>query len=215
MLLKSELPIKAITAETFDQRVDSARLIVADLMGPKVMELDNGNMIKIFRRKRLFSSALFAPYAIRFTNNAFRLKELGIPTITPVELSHCRQRKTYVIEYQPLPGKLLRGLLVESNNDALFQQTAKFIADLHNKGVYFRSLHFENIVYHDDRAGLIDIADMKIYRKPLSQTLRKRNFHHFMRYPADAGLINGFGVDRFEKAYQQHLLAGKAGDHSS
>jgi hypothetical protein len=205
MLLKSLLPITVISANELDQIVDSAELIVADSMGPKVMKLDNGNIIKLFRRKRLLSSALFAPYAIRFTNNAFKLKALDIPTITPSTLLYCRQRKMHIIEYQPLEGELLRGLLKNSTDDKLFTITAEFIAELHNKGVYFRSLHFENIIYHDGRPGLIDIADMKIYPGPLSHSLRKRNFQHFMRYPADAALINGFGQDKFEAIYQKAL----------
>ncbi|MCW8964080.1 MAG: hypothetical protein OQL16_09800, partial [Gammaproteobacteria bacterium] len=153
MFLKSILPIQTITAEVFDQRIASAELIVADRIGPKVMHLDNGNIIKLFRRKRAISSALFAPYAVRFSNNAFRLKELDIPTITPIGIQHCPQRKTHIVEYQPLPGELLRGLLQKDGSEALFQQTAEFIAELHNKGIYFRSLHFENIVYHDGRLG--------------------------------------------------------------
>jgi len=206
MFLKSILPVQTITAEVFDQRVTSAELIVADQIGPKVMGLDNGNIIKLFRRKRVISSAMFAPYAVRFINNAFRLKELDIPTITPLEIQHCPQRKTHIVEYQPLPGELLRGQLQKDNNKSLFQQTAEFIAELHNKGIYFRSLHFENVVYHDGRLGLIDIADMKIYRKPLSESLRQRNFQHFLRYPADAELINHYGQDKFKIIYRQKLL---------
>jgi tRNA A-37 threonylcarbamoyl transferase component Bud32 len=196
-----------MTAESFDDLTASAELIVADKAGPKVMQLDNGNMIKLFRRKRLISSALFAPYAVRFCNNAFRLKELHIPTITPVEIHHCQQRQMHLVEYEPLPGELLRGRLQTGKDNALFVKTAKFIAELHNKGVYFRSLHFENIVYHDGRLGLIDIADMKIYRKPLGKSLQQRNFQHFMRYPADAELINNFGFQQFETAYRQALQA--------
>jgi len=205
MLLKSLLPITVISANELDQLIDSAELLVADLAGPKVMKLDNGNIIKLFRRKRLLSSAMFAPYAVRFTNNAFKLKTLDIPTITPLSLVYCRQRKIHIIEYQPLDGELLRGLLQESKDNKLFELTAEFIAGLHNKGVYFRSLHFENIIYHGSRLGLIDIADMKIYPGPLSHSLRKRNFHHFMRYPADAELIHRYGEDKFAAIYQKAL----------
>jgi len=201
------MQITVISSNELDQLIDSAELIIADSMGPKVMKLDNGNIIKLFRRKRLLSSAMFAPYAVRFTNNAFKLKALDIPTITPLALLYCRQRKMHVIEYQPLEGELLRGLLKKSSDDKLFKLTAEFIAELHNNGIYFRSLHFENVIYHDNRLGLIDIADMKIYPGPLSQALRKRNFHHFMRYSADAELINRIGRDKFASFYKNKLLA--------
>lgn len=205
MLLSSKLPLATITRDEYTRLVDAAELIVADLAGPKVLQLHNGNMIKLFRRKRWISSAMFAPYAIRFVNNAFKLKLLGIPTVTPVALMHCPEVATHIVEYQPLQGELLRGLLKNDRNGQLFERTARFIARLHRKGVYFRSLHFENIVSHDDELGLIDVADMKIYRNPLGKSLRQRNFQHFLRYPMDAELIRQFGQERFESTYLSNL----------
>ena len=120
MILKSQLPLEHITAADFEQIIGSGELVVADSHGPKVLRLDNGNMLKLFRRKRLFSSALFAPYAIRFTNNAFKLKALDIPTITPVKLMHCAARTIHLVEYQPLSGQLLRGILQAVDSDEAF-----------------------------------------------------------------------------------------------
>ena len=205
MILKSVLPVRSITDKSFAELTGAAKLIVADSHGPKVMQLDNGNIIKLFRRKRVISSAMFAPYAVRFGNNALRLKELGIPTITPVSLLYCKQQAMHIVEYEPLRGDLLRGLLQQDGNKALFELTASFIAKLHHKGIYFRSLHFENIIHHNGQLGLIDVADMKIYRKPLGKALRQRNFRHFMRYPADAQLIKGYGVQQFEDIYLRSL----------
>ena len=45
MFLKSILPVQIITAEELDKRIASAILMVADKIGPKVMQLDNGNII--------------------------------------------------------------------------------------------------------------------------------------------------------------------------
>ena len=206
MFLKCQLPVANISVDRLNRLTSSAELIVADLAGPKVMKLDNGNMIKLFRRKRLVSSAAFAPYAIRFVNNAFRLKELDIPTINPVEIMYCAKRSIHVVEYEPLEGYLLRGLLKQENQDELFAETARFIARLHRKGVYFRSLHFENIISHHGALGLIDLADMKIYPGPLRVSLRRRNFQHFLRYPMDAELIQQFGRERFQRIYDEALI---------
>lgn len=202
--LKCVLPIDLIGIEEFDELVSSAELIVADRIGPKVMKLPNDNLLKIFRRKHLISSALFAPYAVRFVNNAFRLKELGIRCIQPVKIVHCTKNNTYAVEYEPLEGELLRGILQTADNRQLINKTAQFIAELHRKGVYFRSLHFENVIYHDGKLGLIDIADMKIYQKPLSKRLRDRNFQHFLRYPQDKEILTKFGLAEFEKMYHQY-----------
>ena len=50
--------------------VAKATLIESDSYGPKVYRLDNGEYLKLFRRKRLLSSALLIPYSVRFCRNA-------------------------------------------------------------------------------------------------------------------------------------------------
>ena len=66
------------------------------------------------------------------------------------------------------------------------QKLAAFIARLHNRDVYFRSIHFGNILITPDNSfGLIDIADMKIKSHSLNIGRRIRNFHHLTRYDID------------------------------
>lgn len=202
--LHSQLPVQTIHQDDYDNMLDKAELIVADRIAPKVMQLENGNFIKLFRRKRWLSTAMFAPYAVRFANNAIQLKALDIPCITPVKILHCVQAQTHIVEYEPLPGRLLRGELAQSQDEALFTTTAVFIATLHNRGIYFRSLHFENVVVTEHGLGLIDVADMKIHNTSLPRRLRIRNFQHFMRYPQDAALIQGFGEEKFHDIYTSH-----------
>lgn len=197
----SPVPLHKISDEEYATIQNSAELIVADLLSPKVMRKPNGNFLKFFRRKRMISSAMFAPYAIRFVNNAFRLKELAIPTISPVQIWHCPTKGMHIVEYEPLTGKLLRGALEKDNSGDLLEKTACFIARLHDKGIYFRSLHFENIILHEGQLGLIDIADMKIYPQPLNRKLRERNFQHFLRYPRDNAIIKKYGLPAFIDKY--------------
>ncbi len=70
-----------------------------------------------------------------------------------------------------------------------------FMATLHERGIYFRSAHLGNIVLTPEhQLGLIDIADMRVYRRPLRKTLRLRNFKHMVRYPQDRQwLLDGRG----------------------
>ncbi len=201
----NKLPVENISWQQLKDLTDQARLMVADGAGLKVLETPQSTIIKLFRRKRWFSSAMFAPYAVRFVNNALRIKELDIPTITPLSIRHCKTSRIHVVEYVRLRGRLLRGELEQNREPQLFVKTAQFIADLHYKGIYFRSLHFENIVVADDGLGLIDVADMKIYPEPLSTSLRKRNFQHFLRYPQDRRLLNAYGMEHFNNQYDTHL----------
>lgn len=55
-----------------------AEVIEADFFGDKVLRLEDGNFMKLFRRKRLISSAVFFPYAQRFSDNAQELRNRGV-----------------------------------------------------------------------------------------------------------------------------------------
>lgn len=58
--------------------IEGARIPEKDSYGPKVYLLADGNILKLFRRKRLFSSALFRPYSKRFIDNVAQLQQRGI-----------------------------------------------------------------------------------------------------------------------------------------
>ncbi|TNF99070.1 MAG: toluene tolerance protein [Gammaproteobacteria bacterium] len=201
IFISSKLPVEPLDSVQFHSLVESAELIVADTVAPKVMKRTNGNMLKFFRRKRLISSAMFAPYALRFVNNAFTLKSINIPSINPKRIFHYPEQKFHIVEYEPLEGDLLRGILQEAQNTQLLELTAEFIAELHFKGVYFRSLHFENIIWNGEKMGLIDVADMKIYNNPLNKRLRQRNHQHYLRYPQDRSILDKFGLEEFMSIY--------------
>ena len=59
-----------------------AEVTAADQFGDKVLHLEDGTYLKLFRIKRLFSSARLFPYWRRFASNANRLAELGVLTFT-------------------------------------------------------------------------------------------------------------------------------------
>ena len=58
---------------------ENATVLEADGSGDKVLLLEDGTILKLFRRKRLISSALLFPYAQRFADNIDALKKRGIP----------------------------------------------------------------------------------------------------------------------------------------
>lgn len=166
---------------------DSAQVLEADHYGDKVLHLRNGNFLKLFRRKRLLTSAALFPYAQRFADNALALQQLGIPCPQVLAVYRIKSIKRDAVYYAPLPGKTLRQLFEQPEMAAsLRAQLGEFVAQLHAKGVYFRSLHLGNIVLTPENTlGLIDIADLKCRRGPLSQSKRLRNFQHMLRYSTD------------------------------
>lgn len=194
----SRLPQAAL-----NQMIDGARVLEADSFGPKVYLLQDGNILKLFRRKRIFSSALFRPYSKRFIDNAVELQKLGVPTLQVLQFYRLQVPGMTAVLYQPLPGETLRQ--IASKDGFNWQQTlpalAGLIRSLHSSGIYFRSLHLGNIVVTpDNRMGLIDVADMRFLRAPLPRRLIKRNLQHFARYIARENLNDSFPMQALEQA---------------
>lgn len=183
--------------------IANARILEQDSHGPKVYLLSDGNILKLFRRKRFFSSALFRPYSKRFIDNALELQKRGIPTLTVLESYQLDAPGMTAVLYRPLPGQTLRQLSSQEGFD--WQQNLEplvvLIRRLHEAGIYFRSLHLGNVVVTpDNQMGLIDVADMRFLRAPLSQALVKRNLQHFARYIAREQLNDDFPMHALEQA---------------
>lgn len=174
--------MKTLSEQAYQTMRTSAQVIEADDYGEKVLLLPDGTYLKLFRVKRLISSARLLPYSKRFVRNAEKLKKLGIPTVTVIESFKIPSIKRTAVHYQPLEGATLRSL-PSGLDEAQACQLGAFIRDLHDKGVYFRSLHLGNVVLTpENKLGLIDIADMRFYPRGLSKELRLRNFSHMAKF---------------------------------
>lgn len=203
----SVLPSRPRRLESADYQalVDRCEVIERDGFGEKVLRTPDGLMIKIFRRKRLLTTATFFPYALRFIRNARLLSNRNIATVTVLDHVYCPSLRKHLVTYRPLPGTTLRSALTSDLADAerLIDRVAGFIATLHQKGVYFRSLHFGNIIVFPagEMFGLIDVADMTVRSGPLANRLRVRNLRHILRYREDAEALERFGCRSFVDRY--------------
>lgn len=174
----------------FDELTQGAATLEEDGLGPKVLHLQDGTFLKLFRRKHILSSDTLYPYAQRFSDNAQRLVALDF--VTPGILSTYRLEDAVnasAVRYQPLPGDTLRSRMTQANTTeqrALVTHFGEFLAQLHQGGIYFRSVHLGNVLcLPDGRLGLIDLADLTISHAPLSKSKRLRNLKHMQRYAQD------------------------------
>lgn len=183
--------MKTLNKDQYQTLRDSAEVLAADDHGDKVLKLRDGRIMKLFRRKRLFSSALIYPYGKRFFDNAKHLSRLDIPTVSQITVYRVPSISRVVVIYQPLPGDSLDDLVNSQQfHDQHIRQFAAFLAKLHSLGVYFRSIHLGNVILTPDNTlGLIDVSDMKVYRKTLPAELCARNLRHFCRYPAHVAAL--------------------------
>ncbi len=192
--------MQELSNEQFQRWREDAKVLEQDRYGEKVLTLADGTFLKLFRRKSWFSKTLFFPPAKRFAENAEQLTQLGIPCPRVINLYKMQAPYRSVVHYEPLAGDTLRKLLNEESSIEqieLFAQLATFITELHDLGIYFRSLHLGNIVLTPDGAlGLIDISDMRCLNRPLSTGMRNRNYRHLLRYESDWALVDP-GVKTF------------------
>jgi len=198
--------VNSISLKDYQAIVDRSVILERDRHGLKVLETSDGYIVKLFRRKRFFSSALFNPYSTRFIANAKALKKLGFHTVDVEKEVYCKQIKRALLIYRPIPGQTLRAALrATTSHDEIFEKFIILLAQLHDKGVLFRSIHLNNIIYQDEMTplGLIDIADMRIEAAPLSPRARMRNFRHLVRYKVDQESVKRFGVNRFMDVYSK------------
>ncbi len=195
-----------LSQEQFEQLLIGATVLEQNQRGLKVLRLQNGDILKIFRVKSTFSAARIYSYARRFCRNAERLQKIGIPTIQIKQLFHFKTPVETAVLYAPLEGKTLRELL--DSRPLTIEEAKKlgaFIATLHHHGVHFRSLHPGNIVLDSQQAfGLIDISDMSIYPWCLWCNTRARSFSHLHRYPEYIRMLGPEIWGYLEEAYFSH-----------
>lgn len=159
---------------------EGAEVLERDPHGDKVLRLSDGTILKLFRRKRLLSSATLRPYARRFVANAGALARIGVPVPEVIGIHRVAELARDIVHYRPLPGATLRELaqqgLDPERRARLRNSLSDLIVRLHDAGIYFRSLHIGNVVVMpDDRLGLIDFSDLRVHPWSLGRYLRARN----------------------------------------
>jgi len=193
-----------ISATEFEQLSAGARVLERDTRGDKVLLTPDDHIIKLFYPRRRFTSARLYPYAYRFCKNARHLQAKGIITVQCEQLRYDRQGGRHLVRYPLLLGDTLRDRLAsQPDRDRLLTGLATFLAELHGKGILFRSVHLGNIlVLEKDSFGLIDIADMSIQQRPLGLWQRARNFRHLLHDRRDRERLEQFGYGRLLENYE-------------
>ncbi|MGE0070494.1 MAG: hypothetical protein AB7S67_09735 [Thiomonas sp.] len=188
--MKNRIPLQLLGHDEYLGMRAGARVIEQDQHGEKVLLLPDGTYLKLFRRKRVLTSAAWKPYAQRFVENAAALRRLDIPC--PQVLKHYRipAISRDAVHYLPLEGKTIRQVisdgLSEARATALRSQLLEFINHIHSLGIFFRSAHLGNIVLTPEGTlGLIDISDLKISWFALGPFRRRRNLRHVLRCRED------------------------------
>lgn len=169
---------------------------------PKVFEKNGDTIIKLFypKQSRLSSDRIW-PRAMRFYQNVKTLKHHGY--IAPIvnKIQFCPEQKIYLMYYAKIQGSDMRNL-AKKGECHLIHHVAHFIADLHIHGVFFRSIHLENLLYQPNgKLALLDVTDVRFKKKALTFYSRYRNLKHLFQEPLDKDVWQIFGVNNFMQEY--------------
>lgn len=200
------MKLNRLTAKEFEQIISNADKAADYRRGRRVFHTADGRVVKLFRSKRSFSTARFYPYALRFMKNAETLLDRGVKTVSVQTAYSIPEIRRQAVVYEKLPGVSLRDALSEHQDfdfDDVFERFSRFFALLHDRGISFRSIHLDNVIFRSpDTFALIDIADLSATRGgALGVFGRARNFRHLARYPEDVELLRRYGSDRFVDNY--------------
>jgi len=200
--------MRIVSAQELESWLASGEVLEQDGRGAKVIRLGDEQILKIFRpRRRLWLSRLM-PQATRFKHNAARLLSLGIPVPLVGECFWLdKSRAVCGCSYTPLPGRSLEQIFQKSQSEleTLIPAFAAFIYSLHQRGIYFRSLHLGNVLQLPDGSfGLIDFLDIHFKRAPLGQRLVARNLEHLRSY-LQRNQMSDFPWSKLQSAYAQQI----------
>lgn len=196
--------MRIVAVQELENWLASGKVLEKDARGPKVVVLANGLFLKIFYSRRHPVLARLQPAARRFAQNSEHLHHLGIYAPEVLEVFWLDRRAGLsACLYHPLPGYSVEQLYQHAPQQAstLLPPLARFIWQLHQRGIYFRSLHLGNILrLPNDKYGLIDILDLQFKRGPLNRWQVKRNFQHLRHYLKRHKLME-FPLDKLIELY--------------
>jgi hypothetical protein len=178
----------------------------ADDLGHRKTFHKKNEIIKIFNVRGYISSGFFNTYASRIIKNSIKLKEHEIPSIEITsELAFQYNNRLSGVSYRYIPGKTYRDL-GNKITKAMITDLAKYISIIHKKGIYFRAMHLGNILLHNKKLFLIDIAKIHFYPWPLFIFTRARAFRRMIKYQDD---IKHFGLINYKNLISEYMVSSK------
>jgi len=178
----------------------------ADDLGHRKTFQKKNEIIKIFNVRGYISSDFFNTYASRIIKNSIKLKEYEISSIEITnELAFQYNNRLSGVSYKYIPGKTYRDLGNKITKE-MITDLAKYISIIYKKGIYFRAMHLGNILLHNKKLFLIDIAKIHFYPWPLFIFTRARAFRRMIKYQDD---IKHFGLINFKNLISEYMVSSK------
>ncbi len=140
--------MRIVTAQELQDWLSHGEVLEKDSHGPKVVALDNGLFLKIFHTRRHPLLARLRPGTGASPTTRRRLQAQGHAHANDLRavLDRPRQGLSACL-YEPLAGQPFDQLFRETRQEFdAAAATGRLYPQLHQRGIYFRSLHLGNIL---------------------------------------------------------------------
>lgn len=182
--------METISYTEFNTLCKTSQIVVWKRNLPSIIKHDTNLITKVFCNKKRFTSDLFYPRCYRFCHNAKKLLSRGVVAPKVKHLQKIRGTNIRLVTYEEIKGTSLRALLSSGKKKLDISKLVDFFICLHDKGIYFRSLHLGNIIMLESGGfGLIDLTDTSFKIRPLSLNMRARNLSFLLSYQKDMELL--------------------------
>lgn len=199
--------MRSVSVDELECWIAGGQVLERDARGPKVIRLSDGRFLKIFHTRRTVVLARLMPPAQRFARNAELLHRHDIAAPEILETFWLdRSKGLSACLYRPLAGQSLEQILRDGPHEleSMLPAIAQFIALLHTKRLYFRSLHLGNIIHTGNHQfGLIDFLDLHPKLIPLTTWHVHRNFKHLEDYLRRHN-ISQFPIEKLKQLYWKY-----------
>ena len=154
------------------------------------------------KRPRLGNLVKSRSYAKRFIKGSHQLNEEGFTAPKVIAYLSCEAPPVEIVHYHTLPGNSIRDLLESAQQSINLPHLAQIYFDLHQAGIYIRTLHFGNILQdEEEHMALIDCSNVRKLSSPLSLTMRGKNLATPLRYKDDHRRYQEAGFKDFVETY--------------
>ena len=163
-----------------------------------------GDMLitKVWQKRQTISTDWLYPYQQRFCVNAKRLRSRGVVAPDVQSAGIITGTGNRWATYTKLEGISLREAVTVSLEDSV--KLMHYLVWLHNKGIYFRTLHLGNVLrLNSGSFGLIDVTDVYFRPWSLPAHQRARNLSTLLAYPKDVKRISRDNGDDLLSVYME------------
>ncbi len=208
----------SISKKLFFHEVQKSHILQGTPILPKIIRRQDGMMMKCFYRKSFWSKdkqrirPLFflQPYAKQFVSHAKILLERGFLAPNVLDFYKVKKMHCQVVHYAEIQGEDLRRKLAGTADKVLLEQFIRYVAALHEAGIFFRGLLLANVlITPDEQFAAIDVSDCHFTQHALPVKKRIRNLKHILNDRRDKHVFSQIDMNALLEQYCQASTLGE------